>query len=312
MPISMENVLVLGIMVFYGLLSGGSAIILKIGIFRAGGIKIDNFLRDIGPAAWRLIKTPIWMLGAIAAITGFFIYTIALNIYDVSVVKPLVNTNLLFTFIFAYIVFKEHLTRIEWFGVGILVTGLLLSAFSPEIESSNTMNIPLLFAFFPLILIMMVIMIFIMFISKKGHAEFIFPIFAGSFYGMGTFFTKSVLISLNKLNYGNLFPMGMLIYSVLMFLLTYGFAIVAQQLAFERGRLSIVSPITNSLSVIVSFIGAYFVFYEDLIILIGGKLVFHSFFKIIGLICILIALIVLRREIILLDIGENETTSLNG
>jgi predicted PurR-regulated permease PerM len=42
----MDNVLVLVIMVFYGLLSGGSAIILKVGIFRAGGIKIDNFLRD--------------------------------------------------------------------------------------------------------------------------------------------------------------------------------------------------------------------------------------------------------------------------
>jgi len=306
----MDNVLVLVIMVFYGLLSGGSAIILKVGIFRAGGIKIDNFLRDIGPATWRLIKTPIWMLGAVAAITGFFIYTLALNIYDVSVVKPLVNANLLFTFVFAYIVFKEHLSRIEWFGVGVLVTGLFLSAFSPEIESSNLMNIPLLLVFFPLILVIMVIMIFTMFISKKGYAEFIFPIFAGFFYGMGTFFTKSVLISLNQLNNGIFLPMGMLMYSVFMFLLTYGFAIIAQQLAFERGRLSIVSPITNSLSVIVSFIGAYFVFYEDLIVPIGGKLVFHSFFKIIGLICILISLIILRREIIVLNSGKSETTSL--
>ncbi|MFX0149179.1 MAG: EamA family transporter [Candidatus Hodarchaeota archaeon] len=310
MPILMDNILVLVIMIFYGLLSGGSAIILKIGIVRAGGIKIDNFLRDIGLAAWKLIKTPIWIIGAIAAITGFIIYTLALNIYDVSVVKPLVNTNLLFTFVFAYIIFKEHLSRIEWFGVSVLVTGLLLSAFSGEIESSNLMNTPLLLVFFPLTIIMMFIMVFIMFISKKGHAEFIFPIFAGFFYGMGTFFTKSALISLNMLGNGNFLPIGMLLYSVFMFLLTYGFAIIAQQLAFERGRLSIVSPITNSLSVIVSFIGAYFVFYEDLILPIEGELVVQSFFKVFGLICILIALFILRREITIPISDKSEAASL--
>ncbi|MFX0171434.1 MAG: hypothetical protein ACFE9L_05895 [Candidatus Hodarchaeota archaeon] len=310
MPISMDNILVLVIMLFYGLLSGGSAIILKIGIFRAGGIKIDNFLHDIGPAVWKLIKTPIWLIGAIAAITGFIIYTLALNIYDVSVVKPLVNSNLFFTFVFAYIIFKEHLSRIEWFGVSVLLTGLLLSAFSFEIESLNLMNTPLLLTFFPITIFMMVIMVFIMFISKKGHAELIFPIFAGFFYGMGTFFTKSALISLNILENSNFLPIGLLLYSVFMFLLTYGFAIIAQQLAFERGRLSIVSPITNSLSVIVSFIGAYFVFYEDLILPIEGELVFQSFFKVLGLICFLIALFILCREITIPISDKSETASL--
>jgi protein-S-isoprenylcysteine O-methyltransferase Ste14 len=82
-----------------------------------------------------------------------------------------------------------------------------------------------------------------------------------------------------------------------MFLVTYAFAIIAQQFAFERGRLSIVSPIANSLSVSFSFIGAYFVFYEDLIVPIDGVFVFQSFFKVIGVICILIALLILRREI---------------
>ncbi len=94
-----DNIIVLFIMIIYGLISGISAIILKIGIFRAGGIKINKFIRDIGSAAWRLMTTPIWLLGGISAIIGFIIYTVALNAYDVSVVKPLVNINLLFTII---------------------------------------------------------------------------------------------------------------------------------------------------------------------------------------------------------------------
>ena len=98
MAISLDNIIVLSIMVLYGLVSGSSAILLKIGIFRAGGTNIQNFFRGFGPTLWRFMNTPIWMTGGVAAITGFLIYTVALNIYDVSVVKTLVNTNLLFTF----------------------------------------------------------------------------------------------------------------------------------------------------------------------------------------------------------------------
>ncbi|MFX1285516.1 MAG: EamA family transporter [Promethearchaeota archaeon] len=306
MSLLIANVAVLLIMTIYGLISGGSAIILKIGIFRAGGIKIKNFLRDIGPAAWRLITTPIWFIGGIAAIIGFVIYTVALNAYDVSVVKPLVNTNLLFTFIFAHFIFKEKLSKVEWLGVGVLITGILLIAFSPFVESSEAMNIPLLLGFFPFILILMVVMVFIMFISKSGYAEFVFPIFAGTFYGLGTFFTKSLLITLGMLNTSDSFTFLMFLYSIVMLLMTYLFAIIAQMLAFERGRLSIVSPITNALSVIVAFIGAYFVFYEDLINPIGGQILIQSFFKIFGLICILLALLILRREIHPLKSSELE------
>ncbi|UCG00862.1 MAG: EamA family transporter [Candidatus Heimdallarchaeota archaeon] len=297
MSLLTSNIVILFIMIIYGVMSGGSAIILKIGIFRAGGIEINNFIRDIGPAAWRLITTPVWMLGGIAAIIGFVIYTIALNTYDVSVVKPLVNTNLLFTFGLAYLVFNEKLTRIEWFGIGILTAGLLFVAFSPNIVSEDIMNIPLLLGILPLTIVLMVTMVFIMFVSKRGHAEFVFPIFAGTFYGLGTLFTKSLLIALNQMNTGDSIILGLFLYSVCMLILTYFFAIIAQMLAFERGRLSIVSPITNALSVIISFIGAYFVFYENLIPLIGDQFLFQSLFKIIGLLGILAALIILRREI---------------
>ncbi|MFX0123624.1 MAG: EamA family transporter [Candidatus Hodarchaeota archaeon] len=297
MALLTSNIIVLITMIIYGVMSGGSAIILKIGIFKAGGIKINDFIRDVGPAILRLITTPVWVLGGITAIIGFLIYTVALNTYDVTVIKPMVNTNLLFTFILAYFVFNEKLTRVEWFGIGVLIAGLFFVAFSPNIESTDIMNSPFLLGIFPLTIILMVVMVFIMFISKRGHAEFVFPIFAGSFYGLGTLFTKSLLITLNQVSTGDSVIFGLFLYSVSMLGLTYFFAIIAQMLAFERGRLSVVSPITNALSVIISFIGAYFVFYEDLIPLVGEQLLLQSFFKILGLLCILGALIILRREI---------------
>ncbi len=303
-----DNLLILIVMLIYGIVSGGSAIILKKGIFRAGGIKLDNFFQDILPTAWNLLTTPMWFLGGVAALTGFFIYTIALNTYDVSIVKPLINTNLLFTFVFAAFIFKERLSMIEWFGVGILILGLILFAFSPNIASTNEMNILLLLGFFPITLGLVGLMIVLIFILKRiGSAEFVFPLFAGAFFGLGTFFTKSLLIGMNG-SLQTVLPDDLLVlYSLVMLIVTYGFATISQQLAFEGGRLSIVSPITNAVSVTISFIGAYFVFYEDLIPSSSGVLSFQSFFKIIGLICVISALILLRREV---DLITDQTASL--
>ncbi|MHA1443689.1 MAG: EamA family transporter [Candidatus Hodarchaeales archaeon] len=293
-----DNIIILIVMLIYGVTSGGSAIILKKGIFRAGGLKLDNFFKDVLPTAWNLLTTPMWFLGGIAALTGFLIYTVALNIYDVSIVKPLINTNLLFTFIFAAVYFKERLSAVEWFGVGVLILGLVLFAFSPNIESTGDMNILLLLGFLPITLGLISLMIVLLFALKRvGSAEFVFPVFAGMFFGLGTFFTKSLLIGLNG-SHQTLLPDNLLIiYSLVMLIVTYGFATVAQQLAFEKGRLSIVSPITNAVSITISFIGAYFVFYEELVSTFAGALSFQSFFKLTGLVCIILALILLRREI---------------
>ena len=292
-----DNIIILIVMLIYGVTSGGSAIILKKGIFRAGGIKLD-FFKDVLPTAWNLLTTPMWFLGGIAALTGFLIYTVALNIYDVSIVKPLINTNLLFTFVFAAVYFKERLSMVEWFGVSVLILGLVLFAFSPNIESTRDMNILLLLGFFPITLGLIGLMIVLLFVLKRtGSAEFVFPVFAGIFFGLGTFFTKSLLIGLNGSIQAVLPDNFLVIYSLVMLIVTYGFATVAQQLAFERGRLSIVSPITNAVSITISFIGAYFVFYEELVTTFAGALSFQSFFKLTGLVCIILALVLLRREI---------------
>jgi uncharacterized membrane protein len=285
-------------MVIYGMVSAGSAIMQKKGIFLAGGIKLDNFLKDVLPMAWRLLTTPTWLIGGIAALVGFLIYTFALNLYEVSIVKPLVNTNLLFTFIFAAIAFKERLSKKEWVGVGILVFGLILFAFSPNIQTTDEMNISLLLLFFPITIGLILLMILMIFVLKRySLPEIVFPIFAGSFFGMGTFFTKSLLIGLNGSEFSGFDNTGLIFYSFWMLIITYGFATIAQQMAFEQGRLSIVSPIANALSIIIAFLGASFVFYEELIVEISGSLTIQSFFKVFGLFFILLALVILRREI---------------
>ena len=49
---------------------------------------------------FRLLKDPIWWLGQAGLTIDFIIYQFAIDSYDISIVKPLVNLNLLFVITF--------------------------------------------------------------------------------------------------------------------------------------------------------------------------------------------------------------------
>jgi uncharacterized membrane protein len=117
--------------------------------------------------------------------------------------------------------------------------------------------------------------------ERVQNQEFFYSISAGIFYGLGAIFSKAILIFLSPITNINL-----LVFTLIVFLLSYIVAIVSQQFAFNNGRLSIVSPITNSISVLIPVIGAIIVFNE-----------YFFFEKLLGLICILLGIVLLRRTI---------------
>lgn len=294
-----NNLSALVIMLFYGVLSGSSAILLKKGILNIGGTEVTNFWKEIIPTFISLIKEKIWLIGAIFSLTGFLIYFIALNFFELSIVKPLVNTNLLFTFLLSAFYLKERMQISEWVGLVILIVGLLLFGLSPVSTIEEEPNLIFLLILLPISILFVLLMITFIFGSRRSETpEFVFPIFAGSFYGIGTIFTKGIVYSISTFNDNQSDGLLILIFCLVMYLANYFFAIVSQMLSFEHGRLSIVSPITNSLSIITSFIGASLIFNEQILVLIDGNITFISFFKIFGLILLLLSLFLLRREII--------------
>ena len=80
---------------------------------------------------------------------------------------------------------------------------------------------------------------------------------------------------------------------------SYVVAIISQQFAFNSGRLSIVGPISNAISVVIPVIGAFVIFNEQLILEVNGQInLFFSFGKFYGLAFILLGVFLLRRAIL--------------
>jgi uncharacterized membrane protein len=268
------------LMILYGILGGVSAVFSKKGILQIGGLRVERSWKKFLQTFRKLLLTPIWLLGAILGITGFFVYLIALQNFELSVVKPLVNTNLAFTFLFAYIFFKEQLKWTEWVGIIGIMMGMVFLGIITRGSTGFIELVPLIGLM--VITIVGIIILGTFIITERVHnQEFFYSISAGIFYGLGAIFSKAILIFLSPITNINL-----LIFTMIAFSLSYIVAIVSQQFAFNNGRLSIVSPITNSISVLIPVFGAVIVFNE-----------FFFFEKLLGLICILLGIILLRRTI---------------
>ncbi|MHA1974261.1 MAG: EamA family transporter [Candidatus Hodarchaeales archaeon] len=292
MPFDFESfIAVIALMTLYGLIGGSSAVLTKKGILKIGGLEVEHSWEKFLKTFIQLLSNPLWLGGAILGVIGFGVYLVTLQEFELSIVKPLVNTNLLFTFVFASLFLKEKLTLKEWFGVSCLVMGMIFIGFFTS-ESTGTIEVLPLITLFPLTLLGIIILGFFIFVGKVQNPEILYAISAGFFYGLGAIFTKAILISLTL-------DFPLLLFSGVMFILTYVIAIVSQQFAFDNGRVSIASPITNAISIIIPVVGAFLIFNEQLIFLIDGQFnVLYSLGKIYGLISILLSIFLLRRAIL--------------
>lgn len=267
------------IMVGYAFFNGIGSLFFKIGLKKIDSTKIsftkwskENFKAFLG-----LIKNPIWLLGFIFLLIDFIIYQFALKIYEVSVVKPLVNLNLFFVILFGLTIMKEKIILKEWIGTALIIIGALIITINSELSDTNLIYINF-WIFVLVMVIIIVITIIIIAKSKNGNYEYFVSILSGILYGMGSLFNKG-LYSLNL-------QQGFFIILLMFFGLSYFLAFVFGQAAYLKGRMSIVSVLVNILSILTPFIGGIIVF---------GEL--FQIFKITGLVLIIVGILLnYKRE----------------
>ncbi|MFX0094389.1 MAG: EamA family transporter [Candidatus Hodarchaeota archaeon] len=298
------TVMVLIVMSFYGMLNALSTILLKYGIHRIGGLNLDDsasIIKDGIKATIKLLTNFWWLIGGILGICGFLIYFLSLRWFGLSVVKPLAAVSLVFIFFFAAIIFKERLHVSEWLGMAVLITGTILISLAP-VTTTTTYNISLLVLIFPLAIALFVIMILVMYkldIGEKWkNPEFILPIFAGVFLGIGSIYTKGISLGIEESVFATSSVSLLLLLSLVGYGISYALGLMTNQLAFEKGRLSIVTPITGSIVILISLFGAALVYSEEILVTFEGEVNLFSFIKIVGVVLILMSLFLLRREVI--------------
>lgn len=294
MVIQNFNFQVILIMTGYAILNALGSLFLRKGLVKKEGnlksfLKLNKtIIRDVID----LLKNPIWVLGLLLLGSDFIFYQFALKNYEVSVVKPLVNLNLIFVIFFGVKFMKDKITPKEIISICMIVAGAVSVTYMSE-ESSTYIMYGRLFVFVLLIFILIAIGVILLIVTKKSgmkNYEYFGAIFSGGLYGIGTIFNKSL--------FG--FSNGFSIFEALILLLfvgSYGFAFMYGQFALSEGRLSIVAPISNITSIIIPFIGGIIIFGDNLFIPISGNIVFPlSFIKLIGLILIIAGVILIYKK----------------
>lgn len=268
-------------MLGYAFFNGIGSLGFKLGLKKIdqSSVSLQDFSKENRRAFFQLLKTPIWLFGWICLGIDFLIYQIAIKNYDISVVKPLVNLNLLFVLFFGITILKEKIRLLEWIGICFIIIGaLMITMYS--IPSDTNVNLPRMGMFIGIILITVVLLVISSHYISLDKKEIILGCFSGILYGTGSIFNKAVYSSDNSLILTIIF--------VILFGISYSFAFLSGQSAYLNGRMSIVSTLVNVFSILTPFIGGIMIFEESL--LINTPIVWMKYLKIFGLICILLGI----------------------
>lgn len=259
------NFEVIFIMLGYAILNGIGSICFKLALSGKKGELTEflNFKKGWLKNLLKLLKKPLWILGVVFLVADFFIYQLALQRYEISVVKPLVNLNLIFVITFGVFFLHEKITKREIIAVLLIISGAFSITYRSE-EVLTEPELPILWTFAAAVFILVIISVFMLLkasIRKNPNFEYFGSILSGSLYGL--------------------------------FAISYGIAFLYGQFSYSEGRMSFVSALVNIMSILVPFIGGILIFTENLFIPIDSQLIFPwSYIKLLGLVLTIIGIIV--------------------
>ena len=202
--------------------------------------------------SWALIKAFItnkpWMTAQIVNVTGFALYTVALDMAPVSIVEPLIASGVV---LLAYLAMKhlgEKPRRIDLFamglsGLGVVLLGVSLADGLPE----DTLHNPLLVWIFAGVAVGLAVLVPLALRGNKARAAAGLGVSVGLFFGIAAVFQRLLLMQMGK-NWTE-FTIFLIACA-----LSYIPAFVILQAALQRGMAVIVAPVYNGLMEFVPII----------------------------------------------------------
>ncbi len=261
----------------------GILIGLIIGIFSYSMFNIGKGCQKYGIEGLKESKTAknsgIWILGLILTTAHMFIQWIALLFAPINIIAPLEAFGLIILVIFSYQVLKEKISKIEIFGIFLIIIGtILITLVNPNTSEIELFDFYLLnFVLFSLIIAIFEFIYFLVIrLKDKNNTGFILSIMAGTCMAFQTVSKRITVISEEFIS------MIFIFITFLMATLTFLFT----QLAFTKAKANIAVPCSTSASIILAILAGFLVLNEiisliqivGIILLIGG-IIFLTAFK---------------------------------
>jgi drug/metabolite transporter (DMT)-like permease len=234
-----------------------------------------------------LLRRRVWLAGIAAMVGGQVLGAVALGEADVSMVEPVLATNLIFALVFAHVLYREPLNRTVWQG-GLLVTvgsGLFLAFGRPHagqvagVESARWLAAAAVVGF------ALAIALSVHPRSLRTRAMLLAAA-AGMLWGVQDVLTRATLLVLHR-GWGELLaswePYAVLGVALLGLLLA--------QSAFDAAPLRISLPAATAAEPVTGIVLGLAIFYERLRVTPGALAA-----EVVGLLVMVVGIVVLGRS----------------
>jgi drug/metabolite transporter (DMT)-like permease len=207
---------------------------------------------DSHAAGRRFRPEPTWYVGMALLFGGYAVYALAMSARaaPISLLQPLSASGLLVVALMAVVYLHERFDALEWFGVILLLAGVILLGFSAENSPRWTVGVNghRLLAFLSATgVLAFVVLVAVRRASTPTRSEFLFGVLAGLLLGTGYLHTKIIALAIQERR-----PGLTLLAAVCMGLgLAVGLAVL--QMGYRRGRALIVTAVnlvTNQVLVV--------------------------------------------------------------
>ncbi|MHA2408298.1 MAG: hypothetical protein ACXACA_07995 [Candidatus Ranarchaeia archaeon] len=280
---------------------GVGGVLQKKGVSRIhrNGEKVSSF-RKVMNYGLRLFIDPVWFLGGVLSILGWFFYFNALTLGDYLFVRPLLNASLIIGVLGGVLLLNEKVTQVEIGAIGGIAVGAIILGFQEPGGRTLTINPFFLNLTLTLLVIAIILVQFGFWMkTKRTISEIPLSIIAGIIYGLGEIFTNLLAIQSIEIPTANTNLLTLLLFffssmTFFMIFLTEFSGFILKQLAFAVGRASVVMPISSSLSIILPIIAAVTVFGEPIITFTELGYVWFALLRPIGIVTIIVSVILLQ------------------
>lgn len=221
-------------------------------------IPVAALIKRSRQAMAALASSPIWLLGLAITIAAFAVEIQALALGDVTVVKPLSRLQILFVLAIGVGVLHERLAPAEWLGVAVIIAAAVFLAFEPSdahVGASSTIVVTAVA--FTVGAIVAASFWFTDRAAGRRSREHSPALAAGAFFGLGDILMKAatdvVRVRTGGFSLADADTLDSLA-AAPEFVLSVTATILAfalQQIAFSRGRVSLVVPLVGVASTVV-------------------------------------------------------------
>ena len=198
------------------------------------------------------LRSPLWLGGIAVTAVGWVFFLKAIAHAPVSLVQPVLGFGLCLFALFSVVVLKEHLRRLEWAGIALMVGGIVLLGISAAGEPQRAARVSAT-ALFGVSLVWLALLAAAVPLGRSGRTvarPVVLGFAAGVLIGLAALYTKGLFLSLEA---GLPWVAWMVLLPLLLVANISGLWV--QQAGFQQGRALIVSAMNAVTNKVVTIVG---------------------------------------------------------